>query len=66
MPFASHRRRFPDDVPPGQQWTDRTPTRRMSRPVAGDQVPPDGGPSAAPPAAGAWATSPSSPAQSLM
>ncbi|WP_166503464.1 biosynthetic peptidoglycan transglycosylase [Modestobacter italicus] len=60
MPFASHRRRSPDDVPPGQQWTDRTPTRRMSRPVAGDQGPPDGDPVAAPPAPGSGA-GPSSP-----
>ena len=34
MPFPSRRRRSPDGVPAEQQWTDRVPTRPMSRPVA--------------------------------
>ncbi|MEX5717691.1 transglycosylase domain-containing protein [Geodermatophilus maliterrae] len=35
MPFAP-RRRSPGDLPPEQQWTDRWPTRRTSRPTADD------------------------------
>jgi monofunctional glycosyltransferase len=53
MPFASHRHRSPDDDPPGQQWTDPTPTRRMPRPAAGEELPRHG---AAPaPLADPWA-----------
>ncbi|WP_246080354.1 transglycosylase domain-containing protein [Modestobacter altitudinis] len=54
MPFASHRRRAPDDDPSGQPWTDRTATRRMSRPDVGEELPGHGDLPAGPPPADPW------------
>jgi monofunctional biosynthetic peptidoglycan transglycosylase len=58
MPFPP-RRRSPDGTPARQQWTDRVPTRRTSRPPAGDERFAEyGDPSAVPPPADPWAAPP--------